>query len=527
MIGIYVRVSTLRQKDNYSYKAQEEEGVRFADSIGESYQVYKEAKTGTKGEKEREQFSVLRDDVDKGLLDKVYIIKEDRLSRNTMVALSFIQLLIDKNVGLFIGGREQDLSDPTTIFVLTVTFGQAQLARDNIVSTGKANLHKWIDSGNIAYPKLFGYRWRFTDRVDRNGNAIKEWYPMESELRIVKMVFDWFFEGKSFWWICNTLNDKRIPSRFGAKWTASQVTRIIRKPVYSGYVYNTKGEIIKSNIYQIEVIPLKRWQEAQVFWKTNRKRQGDWYKYAHHICSSIIRCSMCNGAFIHARRIIDPARNTRYRTYTVYENYVVHHKKDCELKGSKSVLNAELIETLFTALYFMTFEDYKAIEVMFAKKRKAIEKDKEMISSDLVRYQKLVEQHKRQKKNLVDAIANFGMDQTIRDRLDLIVKEEEELSNRIQSIKRDLAIKDRDLVELMDEFAEERLNEFWDASPALKRNILLKAVESAVHREHVLTIKFITGKEYTIDVDNIPEHINNRIELVREDFRIIDADSSE
>jgi|GEM_PF-6483271 len=43
MVGIYVRVSTLQQKDNYSVDTQRERGITFANKVGESYSFYDEA----------------------------------------------------------------------------------------------------------------------------------------------------------------------------------------------------------------------------------------------------------------------------------------------------------------------------------------------------------------------------------------------------------------------------------------------------------------------------------------------------
>jgi DNA invertase Pin-like site-specific DNA recombinase len=46
MIAIYARVSTEKQKDNYSLPVQRAKGIAFAESLGEDYVVYEEVKSG-------------------------------------------------------------------------------------------------------------------------------------------------------------------------------------------------------------------------------------------------------------------------------------------------------------------------------------------------------------------------------------------------------------------------------------------------------------------------------------------------
>jgi hypothetical protein len=158
MVGIYVRVSTLQQHDNESYERQEEEGIKFAKAIGEEYKVYKEAKSGRKKSEDdtREEFLHLRKDISLGKVNNVWIIKEDRLSRDTITSLSFLETCKQKKCKFFIDGREQNLFDSNVIFFLTISFGQAQLAGDNIVNTSKVAIPlKSAGSSGVILPPVF------------------------------------------------------------------------------------------------------------------------------------------------------------------------------------------------------------------------------------------------------------------------------------------------------------------------------------------------------------------------------------
>jgi DNA invertase Pin-like site-specific DNA recombinase len=45
---IYCRVSSVGQKDNYSFAAQKKDGTTFAEGIGSAYRLYKDVESGAK-----------------------------------------------------------------------------------------------------------------------------------------------------------------------------------------------------------------------------------------------------------------------------------------------------------------------------------------------------------------------------------------------------------------------------------------------------------------------------------------------
>ena len=71
--------------------------------MGEKYIVYKESQSGTKLGEGRAEFDRLQKDVVAGKVTKVWIVKEDRLSRNSIVAVAFLELL--KEDGCFLYDR--------------------------------------------------------------------------------------------------------------------------------------------------------------------------------------------------------------------------------------------------------------------------------------------------------------------------------------------------------------------------------------------------------------------------------------
>ncbi|MHC4400179.1 MAG: recombinase family protein [Planctomycetota bacterium] len=86
------------------------------------------------------------------------------------------------------------------------------------------------------------------------------------EIRIVKLIFDWFVERKkSMNWIAWELNRKKVPTpKGGAKWYTAVVKGILKRKAYAGtFAYNQK----KSGQFHVvngdkEVVPVARYEDV-------------------------------------------------------------------------------------------------------------------------------------------------------------------------------------------------------------------------------------------------------------------------
>lgn len=83
----YIRVSTTEQNTDRQYQ-------------GEGFKSYEDKCSGSIFFKDREAGSKLLNDIDKGLINEVYVHSIDRLGRNTIDIMNTIQLLTSKGVNV-------------------------------------------------------------------------------------------------------------------------------------------------------------------------------------------------------------------------------------------------------------------------------------------------------------------------------------------------------------------------------------------------------------------------------------------
>jgi DNA invertase Pin-like site-specific DNA recombinase len=80
MVGIYCRVNSVGQQDNYSLEIQEQYGIDFAISIQDQYVAYKE--TGSGASISIPELENLPNDIKRRIVDKVWVIEFTRLYRS-------------------------------------------------------------------------------------------------------------------------------------------------------------------------------------------------------------------------------------------------------------------------------------------------------------------------------------------------------------------------------------------------------------------------------------------------------------
>jgi putative DNA-invertase from lambdoid prophage Rac len=97
MIGVYVRVST----DEQSVGEQIRQGKAYADSLAESFQVYRDDDVSSKITLlNRKGGGKLAADMVKGEIRVVWVQRIDRLNRNLMAALVFWGIMKEHNINI-------------------------------------------------------------------------------------------------------------------------------------------------------------------------------------------------------------------------------------------------------------------------------------------------------------------------------------------------------------------------------------------------------------------------------------------
>ncbi len=519
-IGIYIRVSTLDQKDNYSFIQQEIDGISYAQNIEQPYKIYKEAASGRKkSREEREVFDKLWKDVESGKIKTVWIGKADRFTRDTALGLQFINTMQQTNCHFVIGSKEYNLLDPNDYFILTMLFGIAKLGGDNIVKSGREGLKTMKDKGEYRYPKLFGYRWVLPKNAKLNKHGIpqKSWIVDKDEAKCIKLIYKLFFKGYSFYRITNEINAMGIPSRYGKNWTYSQVCRLLKKPQYCGWQYDSNKELIESKVYKTPIVTKDEFLRVQELWHTVRITQAKTFKYSDWMCASIVRCAYCNAPFIHKY-------NKREYGKEVYSWYVAKHRSNCQKpkgrKGSLSI-DASTLDHFFSHLYILAMANPDFLEFVFKSIKEKLEEEKEFLTDEERLAKEKVEEKTNEKRNLLLMISKRGYDAMNESLLNEVEDQMKIANNRLREASLSIDILRTQVEEIRGQFMFDNISRFQESPNSLKRKMLESIIDHVYFKERWLHIALIGGVSFIWDIDH-PFDGGKILELIERSYKIRD-----
>ncbi len=295
-IGIYVRVSTEEQVDNYSIEEQIERMKKYCEAKGWMiYKIYNDG--GYSGSNlNRPSMKKLIDDANNKNIDGVMVLKLDRLSRSQKDTLYLIEDVFQKNNVAFISINENfDTSSPFGKACIGMMAVFAQLERDTITyrmsmgrnARGKAG--KFTGNGNPPT----GY-----DYV--NGELVINEY----EALQVKEVFRLFLSGKPVYSICDIMQNKYTTKK-GGNWVyPTSINRVLKNKTYIGMVsfagvwYKGTHEPI------IDELTFNKVQQKYAEREKELTENGNYKKSfkSNHLLTGLLFCGDC-GSRMFARKI--------------------------------------------------------------------------------------------------------------------------------------------------------------------------------------------------------------------------------
>lgn len=230
----YIRVSTDEQAESgYSMQLQRERITAQIVAKGwELFKLYEDA--GQSGGKlDRPALQEMLTDIEDGKIQAVVILKLDRLSRKQRDTMYLIEdVFLKQNIELVSISESLDTSSPTGRAMIGMLSVFAQLERDTIterLSGGRKQKAKTggYSGGNaaIGYNTKRGKKALFTD---------------DEKIVAVQRVFTLNNEGLKLQQIADTLNAEGHTTKQGARFTPTQVMRILnRRELYTGiYTYS-------------------------------------------------------------------------------------------------------------------------------------------------------------------------------------------------------------------------------------------------------------------------------------------------
>ena len=158
-------------------------------------------------------------------LDRLIVVKLDRLGRSAPDLLSVIQRFTSHRLRGRLGGRSHRHLDAHGRLLRTVLAGISEFERDRISERTAEAAVALVRQGRYNGPRPCGYR--FVDGL---------FEPVESERVVVERIYREFVTGRTRRAITAGLNADNVPTVRGGLWREATVTGVLRNPVYVGKV---------------------------------------------------------------------------------------------------------------------------------------------------------------------------------------------------------------------------------------------------------------------------------------------------
>lgn len=316
MIGIYVRVSTVSQINQYSIPVQIQRGMSFADT--DDFQIYKETGSGS-DIVNRPEINKMIDDIKKGIVNKVWVIDNDRLTRELSDAILLQKVFSSHNVELYINDTYTDFSTPEKILQYHITSAVAQYERSQITERSIRGKTEWQNTGNMVLPKLYGWQYKYAE------DGTKKWYTVDSEVETIKLIYKLYLGGKNLNQIRLHLWNNGYRNRKGNEIARFTVKKILTQTLYIGKSWTTDGLEIDSNVYSPII-------DETIFYQVqskidNRPKGNHRFLPAKHELSGVVKCHYCNKPFYY---------NGKQNKINLHE-YYYHAKPHCGKLSIKSL----------------------------------------------------------------------------------------------------------------------------------------------------------------------------------------------
>jgi len=241
-VAIYLRVSTTEQaKEGYSLDAQLERLRNYCKA--RDWEVAKEYVDDGHSGRSIKRPAYQRMMVEKDEWDMILVVKMDRIHRNS------------KNLSL-------DTSTAMGRFVVDIIQRIAQLESEQIGERVYIGMKQKAstEGGILGFAHPYGY-----DYVD--GKLIKN----EREAEGVRIIFEYYIEGYSTTDIAYELDKAGYPTKHDGCWSARTVGKILKNPVYCGYL-EWENEVYRYNHERIIEIKIFNEVQEMIYNNTRNKR---------------------------------------------------------------------------------------------------------------------------------------------------------------------------------------------------------------------------------------------------------------
>ena len=372
--GIYVRTSV--ETDGTSIEQQTELGIKFCNAQNFQYQVYEDiGKSGYKIDDDNDPFknrpgmAQLIDDIEKNVIDKVWVWEYSRLSRNELASYVLRNIFIKNKIVVYENGKQFNMDDPLSIMIDGILTHVSRYERNNITGRTTRGIHDRINTGRRSYVSVYGYR-----QVGKVGKFLA-WKPVQSEIENIKYAFREFLQGKSINSIVRTLHNELPEVKLKA--LHKNYRNALFRFDYTGFSLTTEGlelyhkyrscetdnlDFLKeqengkpkyylpSINYNIQIVTVEDWVTVIKKLRENKEIYKTRKRYASSdIFSGIINCPYCG---------------LNYYSYSKDDyNYYTHIPSKKCLQRPKSVRREKMnnLVKIFFFYFYLVYDDTKAL----------------------------------------------------------------------------------------------------------------------------------------------------------------------
>lgn len=326
--AIYARVSSEQQAQTGTIESQVEAVLERATLDGlhvtRAYQFIDDGFSGTT--LARPGLDRLRDSINAGLVDRIYIHSPDRLSRKYAYQILLIDEFRKAAVEVvFLNSARRDT--PEDELLLQVQGMMAEYERAKFLERSRRGRLHAARRGDVSVFSTAPYGYSYIPKKrSPDGEAHYEINPQEA--KVVRQIFKWFCkERATISEVSRRLTDAGVRTRSGKKtWSATTVWGILRNPAYTGTaqfgrtrIGPRRTELRRKNPLKQErthdhsvystpennwigiavpaLVPETLFAAAQIQLSENRVRARAYKSGARYLLQGLIGCESCGRGF--------------------------------------------------------------------------------------------------------------------------------------------------------------------------------------------------------------------------------------
>lgn len=340
--AIYIRVSTDEQaKEGYSISAQLQKLKAFCISQGwEVEGIYADEGISAKDMKRPQLLKMIKDIKD-NRISCVLVYRLDRLTRSVFDLYKLLETFEKYDCKFKSATEVYDTTTAMGRMFITIVAALAQWERENMgerIAMGqieKARQGKWT-----ANQIPMGYD------INKKESRL---YINPEESFVIKKIFG-LYKTRGMNQIAFYLNERKMYTKLGRKWTDSTISIILNNPVYYGDM-NWSGEVYKGN--HEPIITKEEYDNVQRIIKLRNTNVSGRAVSSPYIFSQKLKCPSCG------KSLVGSTTKSYYkdRSYD-FRNYRCREKQRGKCKGSRNV-SEKKIENAF--IHYIENVDYSDI----------------------------------------------------------------------------------------------------------------------------------------------------------------------